>query len=531
MELLEFYPTPKTLLDKVLDGIKWSHIGSVLEPSAGKGDIVKHILETSSNYPHYNRSLDVDCIEKEKNLQKIIKGNEYKLVHDDFLTYHTFKQYDLIVMNPPFSDGDKHLNKALDMQERTGGDVICILNAETIKNPYTNLRKALIQRLDKAGAEIEFMEQAFSSAERSTDVEIAVVKVHYEKPEFDSSILDSLKQKYYSEACEEENAELASGDIIDILVKSYNMELEAGINLIKEYWALAPKIKSALNTKDNPYSSPLIKMKVGEHEVSINEYVELTRMKYWEALFNDRRITGNMTSNLQTKYRGLVNKLKDYDFSVYNIKQIQIEMSQNLVSGVEDCIISLFDELSHQYSYYDSSSNIHLYNGWKTNKAWIINKKVIIPFYDAFDRFDGRFQPTYYKVVEKLSDIEKALNYLDGGLTDDISLSQALEEAKTNDQTKNISLKYFDITFYKKGTCHIVFKNEELLKKFNIFGSRKKGWLPPSYGKKRYSDMTEEEKSTIDEFEGKNSYERVLNDSDYYLFDTSRIAMLEEKTA
>jgi hypothetical protein len=191
----------------------------------------------------------------------------------------------------------------------------------------------------------------------------------------------------------------------------------------------------------------------------------------------------------------------------------------------------LFDELSHQYSYYDSSSNIHLYNGWKTNKAWIINKKVIIPFYDAFDRFDGRFQPTYYKVVEKLSDIEKALNYLDGGLTDDISLSQALEEAKTNDQTKNISLKYFDITFYKKGTCHIVFKNEELLKKFNIFGSRKKGWLPPSYGKKRYSDMTEEEKSTIDEFEGKNSYERVLNESDYYLFDTSRIEMLEEKTA
>ena len=44
MELLEFYPTPVTLLDKVLDGVDYRYIGTVLEPSAGKGDIVKYAL-------------------------------------------------------------------------------------------------------------------------------------------------------------------------------------------------------------------------------------------------------------------------------------------------------------------------------------------------------------------------------------------------------------------------------------------------------------------------------------------------------
>ena len=60
-------------------------------------------------------------------------------------------------------------------------------------------------------------------------------------------------------------------------------------------------------------------------------------------------------------------------------------MSKNLVRGIEDCIIELFDKLSHQYTYSDEfSNNIHYYNGWKTNKAWYINKKVILSIYECF---------------------------------------------------------------------------------------------------------------------------------------------------
>lgn len=98
-------------------------------------------------------------------------------------------------------------------------------------------------------------------------------------------------------------------------------------------------------------------------------------------------------------------------------------------------------------------------------------------------------------------------------------------------QTKNIHLKYFDITFYKKGTCHIVFRDEELLKKFNIFGSQKKGWLPQDYGKKTYSEMNQEEKAVIDDFEGEASYNKTMANKGYYLFDATNMALIEEKTA
>lgn len=33
--LVEFYPTPKTLIDKMLDGIDFNTVKTVLEPSAG----------------------------------------------------------------------------------------------------------------------------------------------------------------------------------------------------------------------------------------------------------------------------------------------------------------------------------------------------------------------------------------------------------------------------------------------------------------------------------------------------------------
>ena len=94
-----------------------------------------------------------------------------------------------------------------------------------------------------------------------------------------------------------------------------------------------------------------------------------------------------------------------------------------------------------------------------------------------------------------------------------------MSRAEEEGQTKKVQLKYFTVTFYKKGTCHIEFTDLELLKKFNIFGSQRKGWLPPAYGKKSYKDLTLEEKAVIDDFEGQASYEDTYANVDKYLID------------
>ena len=92
LENKEFYPTPKALLEKMTEDVNFPMVHSVLEPSAGKGDIVKYLLEKAESCS--NVTLDIDCIEKDPNLRHILKGNDMRVVHDDFLTYDTMKAYD-----------------------------------------------------------------------------------------------------------------------------------------------------------------------------------------------------------------------------------------------------------------------------------------------------------------------------------------------------------------------------------------------------------------------------------------------------
>lgn len=533
-EVDEFYPTPKTLLEKVFDGLDWRRIRYILEPSAGKGDICDYIREKANSYPYYNSSLEFDCIEMDENLQKILAGKDYPVVHDNFLTFRTFKKYDLIVMNPPFSTGAAHLLKALSIAEKNGGNIVCILNAETIKNPYTNERKSLQKKLEELQAEIEFYEHEFDVAERKTSVEVAVVKAMVPEPvEEDSYIWEELKTKKYSEKIGIEATSVVVADYIQAAIQGYEMEIEAGIKLMKEYQALSPYLLSSLD-KDNKYNKPIIQLKVGgEDRFSVNKYVELIREKYWTALFKDKRFTGKMTTKQYEQYASKVQKLKSYDFSLYNILTLQEEMTKNLIKGIEDCIIELFDELSRQYHWAGNGTdkNIHYYNGWKTNKAWIINKKVILPYINAWSNYDNHYQPTNWNLLEKLNDIEKALNYLDGGLSYGSNIAYVLQNAERTGQTKNVSCKYFNVTFYKKGTMHLEFTNLELLKKLNIFGSQQKRWLPPSYGKKAYTEMDAEERAIIDEFEGQEEYEKTLARADYYIYDPKTSIPRLEQTA
>lgn len=539
----DFYPTPENIIDKMVTGLDFAFIHSVLEPSAGKGNIVdylKKLEERTNKYGHKKISLDIDCIEADQDLQHVLKGKNHRVVYNDFLTYDSMKEYDLIIMNPPFSNGCKHLLKALEMQQRNGGAIVCLLNAETIKNQCTNDRITLVRLLEEYNADIQYMQEAFKDAERKTAVEIALIKVKLPEVEKHSFILDDLrKTRTEREYTETESTYLAENDFLKTIVKQYEMEIEAGKKLIKEYYAMKPFIlaefgKDVETGETIQTGGCILSLDLSDNRneyhnaLSINGFIEKVRKKYWKALFNNPQFIGQLTSNLREEYNNKIEELKHYDFSIYNICQIKIDMTKNVVKGVEDTIISLFEELSNKYHYYDEMSrNIHYYNGWKTNKAYIINKKVIIPL-SGYNSLWNKFRPTEYRIVSKLQDIEKCFNYLDGGLTEAVDLKESLQFAEEYGETKDIQLKYFTVTFYKKGTCHITFNDDELLKKFNIFGSQHKGWLPPSYGKKAYKDMTSEEKAVVNEFEGEAGYNKVISNSRYYLFDGNNLNLLED---
>lgn len=528
----DFYPTPAHLVKKMLDKVNFKEVATVLEPSAGKGDIIEMVKQNEGGF--YGNKFNIDAIEKDANLRYILNGKGFRIVHDDFLTYDTLKQYDLIVMNPPFSDGCKHLLRALEMQAKTGGQIVCLLNAETLKNPFNNDRITLQRELTEYNADVEFLSDEFIDAERKTAVETALIYVNIPKVEKESFIFEELRRaEKYKEPDNLNITDIAEGDFLKRTVKQYQMEVEAGIKLINEYEAMKPYIMRDFEKADGKnalYNECILSLGFanGERVLNINAFIREVRGKYWRALFKNPNFVGLLTENLQTDLYNRIDELKDYDFSMYNIMTLKIQMSNELVKGVEDTILSLFEELGNKYSYIDETSkNIHYYNGWKTNKAWKINKKVIIPL-TGYGIWGDRYEPTNYETLNKLQDVEKCFNYLDGGLTDAVDLEESLSFAEQYGETKNIQLKYFTVTFYKKGTCHIVFNNNELLNKFNIFGSQRKGWLPPSYGKKQYKDMTPDEKAVVKEFNGTEAeYNKIVQNPEYYLFDSNSVLMLE----
>lgn len=524
----EFYPTPPALVADMLAGISLSSVSTVLEPSAGKGDIIARFQQYKGEY---DKTFDIDAIELSPELRHILKGRKIRVVHDDFLTYETFKRYDLVIMNPPFSNGDKHLLKALRLV-RGGGRLVCILNAETMRNPYTNARKELAKRLEELNAVIDYRQNAFADAENTTGVEIAIIRVTMPEAGYDSVILDNLRQA--AEAAiprEESDNPLVSNNAVRALVERYDHEARAGITLIREYAAVSKTFMTTAQSR-----SPILALEVNNQKLhranrldaSTHDYLAALRRRYWETLFTTGDFMDRLTSNVQSDLHSRVGEFEGYEFSLFNIYQLYIDLGQDILSNIKKTILDLFEDFTHRHSWTEYSKNIHLYNGWKTNKAFKIDRKVIIPLYgdSAWDSWGGGYR-LGFGVRGKLCDIEKTFDYLAGGMSaGHDSLHEILETAQRQNQRHKVRFKHFTASFFKKGTCHLEFHDEKLVHKFNLFGGQQKGWLPPGYGTVDYDDLEPEAREVVESFEGEESYRRTVANRQYFLVNDSPMLLL-----
>ena len=577
-----FFPTPPDVAEKLLEDIDWTLVKSILEPSAGKGDLVKAAIKAryDATGRYRDTGFEIDCIEIDPYLRQILKFNasdevvedlrkrrialhsisyssmtkeehreldeieamlemhqsaSVRVVHDDFLTFRTEKQYSLILMNPPFADGDRHLLKALEMQKH-GGRIACILNAETLRNPYTNIRKLLLRELERLDAEIEYIDNGFSSAERRTDVSVAIIKVHIPAVSYHSTIYERMEEAVKAEeAAAPEQRAIVFGDYIDRQITHYRTEVAATMEFIREYRALCPLMTRSF--KDGGVGSDPILTLVVERDsdysgLNVDKYMRLVRLKYWKSLFDNPEFTKNMTSELRDRYHSDVEQLANYEFSRFNIAQLIIEINANLVDGIQKAIMDLFEKLTFTHSWYpEYEVNKHYFSGWRTNEAHKIGKKSIIPTHGMFSDYSWTKETfnvsTAYKVI---SDIEKVFDYLNGGAENDgYSLEERLKEAEAAGRTRNIECKYFKIDIFKKGTTHIKYTDLDMVEKLNIYAAQNKNWLPPNYGKATYKDMSKEERTVVDGFHGDGTegsgeaaYIDVLARKDYYLSDSTR---------
>ena len=420
-DALDFYPTPDNLAWEMVHSLETEIHGfrrfpsPVLEPSAGDGALARQIHTTSGIYhdpktgkvrrEYLDRleKVDLDCIELSSDFRAVLKKDGFRVVHDNFLTFRPTTKYAAIVMNPPFSAGAAHLLKALDVMQ-DGGKVRCLLNAETLRNPCTNERKELAAKLEELHATVKYIPDAFKNARRAARVEVALVSVDIPDREPVSRIRLDLKNETAERLKENpEFAALVSSDPITAAIERYNAAAEGVRRIYAEYDGIKSLFSSAgAGKKENP---------VMAFTKSYNDAIRELRGMYWKQLFEMPQLFDAMTYEMQQDYQKRIKELEGYDFSAYNILTVREEISRNLLSSIDHEIIKLFDDWTNLHYNDEYSKNVHYYNGWCTNSAYKINRKVIFRC-NAFDTYDGRFCPRY-NATGHVAQIERVLHFLD----------------------------------------------------------------------------------------------------------------------
>lgn len=116
-----YFPTPAPLIQRMLDAANLSEGARVLEPSAGSGAIADALRDAGHR---------VECIERHASLCEILAAKGHSVIRGDFLEIGTAGQFDGVVMNPPFENGQdlQHVRRALDSVKH-GGVLVAIMGA------------------------------------------------------------------------------------------------------------------------------------------------------------------------------------------------------------------------------------------------------------------------------------------------------------------------------------------------------------------------------------------------------------------
>ena len=364
---VQFYPTPAWLGDKMMEKVDWSKVTYALEPSAGKGDLVDAMMRSRKANKKTVKPWAIECCEIDQNLRSVLEGRSLMVRAEDFLQYSPMTRYDLIVMNPPFRSGDKHLLHALRLLEH-GGQCVCLLNAETLRNPESVYRQDLVTKLEEYGADVEYIEAAFSAAERKAQVDVALiyVSIPYER---ERDILSNLIHAVDMEEAPGGGIyDLVSSDPVEAMVRRYEFEARLGLNVIdtfqkcKKYF-YPDKEEPMARLKD--FDDALLRLEVLTAESELREngmsqqnlYLRQLRAKYWNALFGAPELQRLLTEEVAENYRAEIQKFRGIDFTMENINRLQLELSKSLIGNVEEAILKMFDKITYQNSMEKKAEN------------------------------------------------------------------------------------------------------------------------------------------------------------------------------
>lgn len=498
----EFFPTPAAVIQRMLDPFfnptptgdedtssdryrRYNPAAAalrkltILEPSAGSGAIVDELTAwlDREDYHSHSGKQNVYCCEADPELRAVLHDKGYKVIANDFLNYRGDHFFDLIIMNPPFSNGDRHLLKAWDVVA-AGGEVVCLLNTETLANPYSETRQLLARLIEDHGTS-EALGAVFAEAERPTNVAVSLVRLH--KP----AKADRLTFEFSSRGRRgpelDENLfanAVATRDVIG--------------NMAAEYEGLKAQYAAYLQAREGMkfYAKSLLRSEYqdvlklaeaslvrGSLRTSYNNFADEMNQQIWGLVLDKVNIQKLMTADVRRNFAAFSKAQGYQEFTHEAVAELVALVLDNRETIMEQAVESVFDT----FTKYHKENRLHV-ERWVTNSQWKVNRKVILP-YAVEESFSGKGFRVNWSRRDDYADIDRVMCYLTGENYDTcVGIDTALDRYGNQNPNPNgvytVYSRFFEIRAFKKGTVHLIFREEFLWQEFNLRACAGKQWLP-----------------------------------------------------
>ncbi|SNR90154.1 class I SAM-dependent methyltransferase [Hymenobacter mucosus] len=511
----EFFPSTDAVIETMLQpwlaqprdtsrGMRGYHESALMnmticDPQAGSGKILdwieEHLRRThNGHWSSYSKNLYACEIDQE--LKAMLQGKNYKVIADDFLGYEGGHQFDLLVMNPPFSCADKHILHAF-KTVAPGGHVVTILNSETIRNPFTETRQLLAKLIADHGS-VEELGQVFlaEEAERKTDVHVSLVRLQRpaERDPLDFDFHSGKRGRTHSgpELTEDTFADaVALQDVIGNMMVGYEQAQEAFVDYMRARRTLQFYGSQLVSYQQDilDVANEAIKSSPNKRAV-YNEFCDNLNQSAWHVVLDKVNIQKYMTNQVRKDFERYGRAQGYMQFCKENVASLVEMVFENRTTILDKAVVAVFDI----FTSYHKENRVHV-EGWKSNDKFKANRKLVLPNWVRWDDWStARDLKTYGSRFNinshcgsHYSDIDKVMCYLTGENYDTCyTIERALKTRfdrlgkvyPGSSFDNDCESQFFNLRFFKKGTLHIEFKEEMLWQEFNLRACAGKQWLP-----------------------------------------------------
>lgn len=484
MNDFQFYPTPPALAAKAWGMFTSKDVRRLLEPSAGNGDLLGPVLSKWSS--HHRGDHDIDCCELDVSRHAALKSMGVSVIGTDFLAMTSGAIYSHILMNPPFADGAKHVLKAWGLL--WDGEVVAILNAETIRNPFS-LERQQLARLIEAHGDVEFVPDAFVSPETMRKTEVEVALVHLIKradvsKDIYGDLLTGLREDRAEEGLGHDLHDQQQVALPNTVIENQVLAFRAAVQSMQEavkyeararyYSSLLGETMAVLNGKTGSSKRDgSVGFVQGE---MAGRYREL-KDKAWASIIRSANVLDRLSSQAQKRVESEFEQIKRLEFTESNIYGFLLGLANAQGELQLQMACDVFDEITRYHT-----DNAVFYRGWKSNdKHRTCGRRIRMTRFILPHMRHGYSDGMEWETERRLADFDKVFAMLDGKREAETTMVSVIRRNHASLlAASRLQSDYFEIRYFKgTGTIHFFPTDKKLVDRLNRLVGRHRGWLPP----------------------------------------------------